>query len=106
MLTSASGPSVVEKPTPERQFAGRLLFDLDRHDGVVGRRSRAVGDLNLLEKAKIFDALLRALHLGGVEGVAFDQVEFAADHLVERAHVADDVDPLDIDLRPLLHVEE
>ena len=38
--------------------------------------------------------------------VAFDEAELAADHLIERAHVAIDVDPFDIDLRALLHSED
>ena len=43
--------------------------------------------------------------LVAVERVALDQLKLAADHLVEGANIADDVDPLDIDLWTLLHVE-
>ena len=89
----------------ERQFAGRLLLDLD----VMTVRSGAVPgtlvDVDLLEEAEVADALLRAAQLRGVEGVAFDEPELAADHLVERAHVADDVDALDIDARAFLDLE-
>src|ERR1700730_16874554 len=89
----------------ERQFAGRLFLDLDRDHGAIGRRAGAVVDLDLLEKSQILDAVLRARHLGGVEGVAFDQAKFAADHPVQRARVADDIDALDIDLGTLVDVE-
>ena len=70
-----------------------------------GAEPGRIGDLDLLEEPEILDALLRALHLVGVEGVALDELEFAADHLVERAHIADDVDALDVDPRSLLHIE-
>ena len=39
------------------------------------------------------------------EGVALGKAEFAADHLVQRAGVAGDVDALDIDARAFLDVE-
>src|SRR5436190_1891476 len=60
---------------PERQFAGRLLLDLDRDDGAVRRRAWAVGDLHLLEEPEVLDTLLGAVHLVGVEGVALDEAE-------------------------------
>ena len=88
------------------QFAGRLFLDLDRDQGPVRRRARAVVGLDLLEKSQILDAIFRALHLVGVEGIAFDQTEFAADHPVQRAHIAVDVDALDIDLGTLVDVED
>ena len=93
------------KAEPERQLAGRLLLDIDNDDGAVRRRSRRVGDLDLLEEAEILDALLRTLHASGVERVALDEAELAADHLVQRADVAGDVDPLDVDARPFLHAK-
>src|SRR5205807_9551719 len=89
----------------ERQFAGRLFLDLDCDHGAIGRRAGGVIDLDFLEKPEILDAVLRALHLVAVEGVAFDQAKFAADHPVQRAHVIDDVDALDIDLRTLVDIE-
>src|SRR3546814_10436493 len=42
-----------------------------------------------------------AAQLGGIEGVTLGQPELAADHLVQRAHIADDVDALDKDPRAL-----
>ena len=48
---------------------------------------------------------MRARHLGAVECVSLDQLKFAADHLVEGANVADDLDPLDVNLRALLDIE-
>src|SRR5206468_328493 len=53
------------EPDAKRQFAGRLLFGLDRDDGPIWRRARAVGDLDLLEKPAVLDALLGARHLVG-----------------------------------------
>ena len=57
----------------------------------------SVRDVDRLEEAEVAQALLRAAQQGGVEGVALGQPELAPDHLVQRAHVAADVDPLDID---------
>src|SRR3546814_16940983 len=57
-----------------------------------------------LEKAEVLHALARAAQLGGVEGIAFDKLELAADHPVERAHVALDIDALDEDLGAFLDV--
>ena len=102
---SASGPSVVEKPTPSDSSPVDCSSTSTVTTVLSGAEPGLVGHLDFLEEAKIFDALLRALHLGCVERVALDQLELAADHLVECADVADDVDPLDVDLRPFLHVE-
>ena len=63
-------------------------------------------DVDILEEAQRADAGARAVDQHAVEGVAFHQAEFAADHLVEGAGVADDVDLLDIDARALLDVED
>ena len=48
--------------------------------------------------------LLGAMELRGIEGVALDQAELAADDLIQRAQIAGDVDALDIDARPFLDV--
>ena len=60
-----------------------------------------------VEEAEVLDALARAAQQRGVEGIALVDPELAADHLVERAQIADDVDALDIDPRALVdHVVE
>src|SRR5205085_7257184 len=64
-----------------------------------------VVDLDLLEEPEVLDTLLRAPDFRGVESVALDQAEFAPDHVIERALVTDDVDPLDEDARALLDIE-
>src|SRR6185437_7906696 len=89
----------------DREFTRRLLLDIDADHRLVGRAAGIGGDVDLLEVAQILDALLRALQLRGIERVALDQTELAADHLVERPHISGDVDTLDIDARPFLDLE-
>ena len=68
--------------------------------------SRAAAEMSTFsKKPRLLQALLAAPHLGGREGVALGQAELAADHLVQRARVARDVDALDIDARAFLDVE-
>ena len=89
----------------QREFPRRLFFNLGSHHRLIRRRSLGICHPNLLEEAEILDALLRSLHLSSVEGIALDQLELAAYHLVEGTNVANDVDPLDVNLRALLHAE-
>ena len=63
-------------------------------------------DVDVLEEAERFDAGARTVDQHAVEGVAFDETEFAANDLVERARVADDIDLFDVDARALLDVED
>src|SRR5207237_8058583 len=58
-----------------------------------------------LDEAYFFDPISRALHLRVAELIALDYLKRATDHLIERADIAHDVDPLDVDLRPLLDIE-
>ena len=58
-----------------------------------------------LEIAEVVQPLAGLADRLGAERIAFGQAELAADHLVLGARVADDVDPLDIDPRPLADVE-
>src|SRR6185369_2449741 len=63
-------------------------------------------DLELiLEEAEALDAVLAALHLERVEGVALVHSELATDHLVAGRGVAGDVDTLDIDARSLADLD-
>ncbi len=89
----------------QRQLSSRLLLDLCHQHRFIRRRSWVIGHLGLLEEAEVLYPLLRALHFSGIEGIALDQLKLAAYYFVEGANVADDVDPLDIDLRPLLDIE-
>src|SRR5208282_2818084 len=87
---------------PEGEVAGRFLLDIHVDHGLVRRAALDVGDGDLLEEVEVLDALLRALHLGGVEGVALVDAHLAPDHAVERAQIAVYVDALDIDARAFL----
>ena len=62
-------------------------------------------DLDRLEVAERAQAAARGLDQQPVEGVALGESEFAANHVVLGAEVADDVDALDIDARPLVDHE-
>jgi hypothetical protein len=90
---SPSGPSDVEKPAPKDSSP------VDRDAGLVRRRALQRVELDALEIPELLDALARSAQQGGVERVPLVQAELATDHLVERAHVADDVDALDVDPR-------
>src|SRR6185312_11372271 len=102
---------IAERPVRRREAAAhgqrarRLLLDIDRDDGAIGRAALRIGDIDLLEEAEIADALLRTPQLRGVERIALDEAEFAPDHRIEGAHVAGDIDTLDEDARTLLHIE-
>ncbi len=87
------------------QFAGRLLVDVGRDHRFVRRRAGRGVHCHGVEVAEILQALAGAADQRGVERIAFGHAEFAADHLVLGAGVADDVDAFDIDARPLAHVE-
>ena len=102
---SASGPSLVEKPSPRESSPVDCSSTSTVTTVLSGAEPAALVTSTFLKKPEILDALLRALHLLGVEGIALDELKLAADHLVEGAHVANDVDPLDIDPRALLHIE-
>ena len=99
---SPSGPSEVEKPAPndsspvDRSATSTSILVLS------GLEPGSVLQLDRLEEAEVLDALARAPQQGGVEGVAFGEPELAPDDLVEGAHIADDVDPLDVDPRALV----
>ena len=83
----------------ERQLAGRLLDQLDIENDAVGRGARPALDLDGLEEAQLLQPLLGLVDHQRIVGIAFRQAELAADHVVPRARVADDVDALDVDAR-------
>ena len=86
----------------EADRAGRLVLDLDHHDDAVGRRARTVRNVDLLEVAEAVQPALGPLDHLVVVGVAFADVELAANDVVARPCVADDVDPLDVDFRTVV----
>ncbi len=96
------------RPTDaEGQLAGGFLGHIDLDNGPVRRRVGGhIGDLRLVEEIQILDAFARTAQLGGIEGVALDQSEFAADDFVQRPHIALNVDTLDKHPRPFLHIEQ
>ena len=94
----------------ERQLARRLLHHLDFQDDAVGCGAGPALDLHRLEEAQHLQPLLGLVDHQRVVGIAFGQAELAADDVVARAQVADDVDALDVDARALVghvrHVDE
>src|SRR5690606_40080948 len=84
----------------KREFARRLLLDIGFKNDAVGRAAFLALDLEIfLEIAEAVDAPFGALHRKAVEGIAFVEAEFAADHLVLRQRIAVDVDPLHVGTR-------
>ena len=86
----------------DREFAGRLLDQVDDQNDLVGLRARRRRNIDRREVIERLEAALGALHQHLVEGVAFADVELAADHVVARAVVAADFDALDIGTRTLV----
>ena len=86
----------------DREGAGRLVLDVDVDDHPVRRRARLVRDAHLLEVAEVVEPALGAVDQHLVVGVAFADIELAADDVVARAGVAADVDALDVDARAFL----
>ncbi len=77
-----------------------------RHDhDAVGRGARLVRDANALEEAEVVEAAFGPVDEDVIVGVAFAQVELAADDVVARAGVAANVDALDVDARAFLDDE-
>ena len=86
----------------DRELAGRLLDDVDDQNDLVRLGARRRRNLDRLKEIKRFQPPLRALDQHLVEGVAFADVELAADDVVARARVAADLDALDIGLGALV----
>ena len=89
----------------EADRAGRLILDLDDDDHAIGAGAWPVRDMDLLEVAQTVKAPLGALDQHVIIGVAFADIEFAANDVVPGARVADNVDALDIDFRTVVHRE-
>ena len=83
----------------EGQFTGRLLDHIDVENDAIRRRTRPALDVDGLEEAQPLQALLGLVDHQRIVGVAFRQPELAADDVIARAQVADDVDALDVDAR-------
>ena len=86
----------------ERKLARRLFCHLHVENDAVRRRTRASLDFDVLENAQPLQALLGAIDEHAVEGITFRKAEFAADHVILRAIVADDVDALDVNSRTFI----
>src|SRR5690606_2325019 len=76
----------------KRDFAGRALAHVYIDDGLVRGRALRVRHFHLLEEAEIVDAPFCAAKLRGVEGIAFHDWKLATDDLINRAHIALDID--------------
>ena len=85
--------------------AGGPLLHLHVDDDQIRGAALLGGDLDGLEEAQGLHPLLAELLPGATEQLAFVEAQLAADDLVARLGVADDLDVLDVDLLPLLHIE-
>ena len=90
----------------DREEAGRPLRHVDVDDDLrlVGPGRRV--HLDLFEVAEVGEALLAALQLPQRENLALGHLQLAAQDLVLAADVARDVDPLDVDGRSLVDLEQ
>ncbi len=89
----------------ERQLAGGLFGDLDLQAGAVRRAAGNLSDIDVLKEAQGLDLALGPVDQHAVIGVAFRDQQLAADHRIQGARIADDVDAVDIDARAFLDVE-
>src|SRR5262249_51066219 len=79
-----------------RKFTGRLLFDVDVENDAIGSRAWVGRYLDAFEITEVLEASLGPIYQRAIVGIAFHDVEFAADHVIARARIPADVDPLDI----------
>ena len=82
-----------------------MLFDIDRDNGLVGRASGDLLDLDITKVAEVSNSLLRAPKLGGVECVSLNQSEFAPNDLVDRPYVSGDINAFHEHSRPFIDAE-
>ncbi len=83
----------------EREFARRLFFHHHVEHDAVGSRARMPLDIDIFEDAEPLQALLGAIDHQRIVGIAFREPEFAPDHIILGARIADDVDAIDVNLR-------
>ena len=86
----------------ERDFARRLLGEIDRDDDAIRRAALLARNLDRLEQAHRLQPLFGAGDQQAVEGIAFRELELAAHDVIGGADVAEDVDPLNIHTRAIL----
>src|SRR5690606_23969864 len=86
----------------DAELAGRFFLNIDIDNRPVRRRPLFLRHLDPLEEVEAANPGLGIAKQRGIERVSFRQFHFAADYIVERAHVAGDVDLLDIDARTLV----
>src|SRR5215813_596889 len=91
--------------TTDREQARRPLGDVDVDDDLRLVRAGRRVDIDLLEVAEVGEALLAALQLAQREDLTLGHLQLAAQDLVLAAHVARDIDALDVDGGPLVDVE-
>src|SRR6185295_12075662 len=81
---------------------GELLLHRDLEDHPVVGGAALLVDLHAVEEAQRGDAALGGAHAGAAVEIAFGDAHLAADDLVARLAVADDLDLLDADRLPFL----
>ena len=69
------------------EISGLVLLHVDVDDDAVGRGARLRGELDRLEIANRLQSAFGALDQRGIVGVAFAEIELAADHFVARLAV-------------------
>ncbi|MNS54059.1 hypothetical protein D3C72_868390 [compost metagenome] len=93
------------KARADRQFARGLLFHRHVDDAAIRCAAPRFLDLDVLEEAEGAQIVARTLHQRPVEGVALADHQFATDHGIQGAGVADDIDPVDVDALAFLQIE-
>ena len=89
----------------EIEGSGALFLD-DHIKILAPRDERILGvGIHLGKIIEVHQALLARVHAHGVEDIAGSEGEFAADHLVLGAHVAGDIDVLEVALDAFVHIE-
>ena len=98
-------PSLDRVADAEGEINGLVLYHLDDEQHFVRRRATLLLESDALEEAQRLHALPAAFDQEGIDGVALGDPELAADNEVLGLRVADDLDALHGDARPLLDEE-
>jgi hypothetical protein len=101
-VTDASIDAARRVTGTDRELAGRLILNVDDDDDAVGLRTGRRRNFDRAEIAETLEALTCTANHGLVEGIAFRQVEFAADDVVASPGVTADFNALDIGARALV----
>jgi len=86
----------------DRKFTGRFLDDVDNKHNLVWLRTGRRRDIDCLEELQGFETAFGALDQDLVEGIAFADIEFAANDEITGLFIAADFNALDIGARALI----